>query len=168
MKLVNHNIIFFFYSLARVCVVDLVNNFVRFSEHRFPKTYCCVRSSRCAILLPLGIFFPLWFFGGHGSGEAPGPEAGGVGSAFTRQGGHAGQGGQQPCVYVHPTEEHGLVQPLVVVVQQHRCAVHGGEAQSRDPRRAEIAAVGGGGEDLRLQSEVHVLADPAEGCPPGV
>lgn len=58
--------------------------------------------------------------------ETPGSEVGDPGgSAVTGQGRYAGQGRQQLCIYVNPTEEHGLVQPLIMVVQQHRCAVHG-------------------------------------------
>lgn len=82
---------------------------------------------------------------GTGQVEAPGAEAGSMGSAVAGQGRHAGQRRQQPCVYVNPTEEHGLVQPLIMVMQQHGCAVHGGEAQSWDPHlRGEEEPSGGG------------------------
>ena len=47
------------------------------------------------------------------------------GSAFTGQDRHTGQGRQQPSVYVDPTEEHSLVQPFIVVVEQDGRAVHG-------------------------------------------
>lgn len=46
-------------------------------------------------------------------------------SAFTGQCGNAGQGRQQLSVYVNPTEKHGLMQPLIMVMEQHRCVVHG-------------------------------------------
>lgn len=79
-----------------------------------------------------------------GQVQAPGTGWSG-GSAAAGQGGHTGQRRQQPCVYVNPTEEHGLVQPLIMVVQQHGCAVHGGEAQSRDPHLQGEEEPSGGG-----------------------
>lgn len=45
-----------------------------------------------------------------------GAEAGVLGSVLSGQGGHTSQGVQQARVYVNPPEEHGLVQPLIMVV----------------------------------------------------
>lgn len=50
--------------------------------------------------------------------EAPGAKVEEFqGSALTGQGRHTGKGRQQACIYVHPTEEHSLMQPFIVVVQ---------------------------------------------------
>lgn len=69
------------------------------------------------------------FIVGQGGRRVLGTDQGGGwrarGSAFAGQGGHAGQGRQQPSVYVDPAEEHGLMQPFIVVVEQHGCVVHG-------------------------------------------
>lgn len=51
------------------------------------------------------------------------------GSALGRQWGHRGQGGQEAGVDVNAPQEDILVQELIVVVEQHRGAVHGREAE---------------------------------------
>jgi len=51
-------------------------------------------------------------------------------SALGGQRGHRGQGGQEAGVDVDAPQEDLLVKELVVVVEQHRGAVHGREANS--------------------------------------
>lgn len=47
------------------------------------------------------------------------------GSVVSGQGRHTSQRRQQACIYVNPPEKHCLMQPLIMVVQQHWCMVHG-------------------------------------------
>uniref|UniRef100_A0A2D4ILB7 Uncharacterized protein n=1 Tax=Micrurus lemniscatus lemniscatus TaxID=129467 RepID=A0A2D4ILB7_MICLE len=89
-------------------------------------------------------------------------------SSFCLQRRDTGQCRDEVSIDLNPMKEDLLIQEFVVVMQQHRCVVHGGKANCRVTCCSDVAAVSGSREDLTLQLHIHVFAGVTECLPPGI